>query len=112
MIMFRGRESPVMQRFMFSGQKWLQNSGQKIVFDLSSDIASDLIFETIKTDIILKKICIGLILEIRYRYQEKNEDTIHLNLFKAGISGFREQLATIYTSCNGPGIRSDILYST
>lgn len=75
--MFRGRESPVMQRFMFSGQKWLQNSGQKIVFDLSSDIVSDLIFETITTDIILKKICVGLILEIRYRYLQPREKRRH-----------------------------------
>ena len=77
--MFRGRESPVMQRFMFSGQKWPQNSGQKIVFDLSSDIATDLIFETITTD--SEKICVGLILEIRYRYLQPKEKRRH-HIFK------------------------------
>ncbi|XP_023330370.1 probable ATP-dependent RNA helicase DDX52 [Eurytemora carolleeae] len=33
-------------------------------------------------------------------------------LFEAGVSGFREQLATIYTSCNGPGIRRGMFSAT
>ncbi len=63
---------------MFSGQKLPQNSGKNIVFALSSEIATDFIFETVTTDMILKKICVGLILEIRYRYlQPKGKQKHH-----------------------------------
>jgi len=33
-------------------------------------------------------------------------------LFEAGVSGFREQLSTIYTSCSGPGVRRGMFSAT